>query len=465
LTAVGTNDTSEVEGGTAIPRRIPEGSLLLAVALTMGLVLRLAPILVSDFPLRDGGLFVTMARDLRNAGFAPPMYSSFNAGDVPFAYPPLGLYMLALIPGDPITTERWLPVVWSMLAIITAYLLARELTEERTAGLAAIVFAAMPVAWAIEGGGVTRALAFALLLAALWRVAVALRAPGVRNAALAGVLAGLAILSHPAVGPTGVASSLLLLTSRRSWRGSATLAGAFVVGGAVVAPWLVFVISRWGVGAILAAGGAHHAEETLGRFLTVGPSWIGTLDFVLPLALLGLVVVARRREWLLPVWVVLLIVVPGGEGRYAAIVWAMLAAIGVQILIPPLKALGAVRIGAGVGIAWVFIAALLTGYARFPALAPTIRSAMAEAGAATPPNTRFAVVIDDPGMEQPVLDWFPTLSARISVGTYQGLEWTSVEKSDEVVALDDRIQAGQIPPDVDAIFQIKGGVASWRRIR
>jgi hypothetical protein len=123
------------------------------------------------------------------------------------------------------------------------------------------------------------------------------------------------------------------------------------------------------------------------------------------------------------------------------------------------------RIGAGVGIAWVFIAALLTGYARFPALAPTIRSAMAEAGAATPPNTRFAVVIDDPAMEQPVLDWFPTLSARISVGTYQGLEWTSVEKSDEVVALDDRIQAGQIPPDVDAIFQIKGGVASWRRIR
>jgi 4-amino-4-deoxy-L-arabinose transferase-like glycosyltransferase len=443
----------------------PTWLLLLMPAVVLGSVLRLAPVLLADFPLQDGGLFATMAHDIRNAGFALPIYSSFNGGNVPFAYPPIGLYILALIPGDPITTERWLPLLWSVLAIPAAFLLARELADDIVAGVAAVIFAAMPVAWAIEGGGVTRALALALLLAALWRVAVGLRSPSVKNALFAGVLAGLAILVHPAVGPTGVASSLLFLAFRRSWRGAATLAGATVAGGVVVAPWLLFVVSRWGFGAILAAGGAHKTEETLGRFLAIGPSWIGTLDFVLPLALLGLVIVARRREWLLPVWVVLLLVVPGGEGRYAAIVWAILAATGVLALLPTLKSVGAIRIGAGVGIAWMFIAALLTGYQRFQAIPTNIRNAMVEAGAETPVNTRFAVIVDNAGMEQPVLDWFPTLSGRVSVGTFMGLEWTSVEQWDQVVAIDHRIQAGQIPPGVDTVFQIKNGTATWRRIR
>ncbi|MEP6808589.1 MAG: glycosyltransferase family 39 protein, partial [Chloroflexota bacterium] len=151
------------------------------MALIAGLGLRLGPILAADFPLRDGGLFVTMAHDIRNAGFGLPTFSSFNMGDVPFAYPPLGIYILALIPGDPIATERWLPLVWSMVAIAASYLLARELTDERRAGLTALIFAAMPVTWAIEGGGITRAPALAFLLLALWRVAALLRRPSLRN--------------------------------------------------------------------------------------------------------------------------------------------------------------------------------------------------------------------------------------------------------------------------------------------
>ena len=129
------------------------GAALIGVALLAGLGLRIGPILAADFPLRDGGLFVTMAHDIRNAGFGLPTFSSFNMGDVPFAYPPLGIYILALIPGDPIATERWLPLVWSMLAIPAGYLLARELTDERRAGLTALIFAALPCTWAIEGAG------------------------------------------------------------------------------------------------------------------------------------------------------------------------------------------------------------------------------------------------------------------------------------------------------------------------
>ena len=446
-------------------RQIGVGPALLGLALLAGLVLRLAPILASDFPLRDGGLFVTMARDIRNAGFGLPEFSTFNTGDVPFAYPPIGIYILALIPGDPIVTERWLPLVWSMLGIPASYLLAREITDEWRAGLTALIFAAMPVAWAIEGGGVTRALALTLLLLALWRIAILVRVPGMRNALLAGALAGMAILTHPAVGLSGAASGALLLAFTPTRRGLAFLGIAGMVAAVVITPWLAMVVIRYGPEAILAASGAHHLDETLGRLLTVGPSWIGTLDFVLPLALLGLATVAHRRQWLLPVWLVLLVIVPGGEGRYAAIVWAMLAAVGALTIAEAVRSAGALRLTAGIGFAWLFTASLLSGYQQFHAIPTNIRQAMVRAGSQTAPGARFAIVTDEPRLEAPLLDWFPTLSGRISVATYQGLEWTTVERWDATVALDDQIQRGEIPASADLIFQVDRGSATWGSAR
>jgi 4-amino-4-deoxy-L-arabinose transferase-like glycosyltransferase len=435
---------------------------MLGVALITGLGLRLAPILASDFPLRDGGLFVTMASDIRHASFGLPLFSTFNTGEVPFAYPPLGLYILALVPGDPILTERWLPLLWSLLAIPAAYLLAREITDEWRAGLAALIFAAMPVTWAIEGGGVTRALALVLLLLALWRVAILLRVPEIRNALLAGALAGLAVLAHPAVGPSGLASGAVLFAFTASRRGAAFLAVAAAVGALIVTPWLAVVIGRYGLDVILAGGSAHHTDETLRQFLTVGPSWIGTLDFVLPLALLGLALVLHRRQWLLPAWLLLLFIVPGGEGRYAAIIWAMLAATGAATIAEAVRSVGALRVAGVIGFAWLVVASLLAGYARFYPIPSGIREVMVEAGRDTAPGARFAIVTDDSRLEAMLLDWFPTLSGRISVGTYQGLEWTSVEQSDATVALNDEIQGGEIPASADFVFRVSQGSASWQ---
>lgn len=441
------------------------GAALLGIALLTGLGLRLAPILAADFPLRDGGLFVSMARDIRNAGFGLPEFSTFNAGNVPFAYPPLGLYILAAIPGDPITTERWLPLVWSMLAIPGIYLLAREMTDEWHAGVTTLIFAAMPVTWAIEGGGVTRALALVLLLLALWRMAVLVRAPRGRNAVLVGVLAGAGVLTHPAVGFTVLASGALLLAFSPTWRGLAFSGVAAVVAGLMISPWLVMVVARYGAGAVVAAGGSHHLDETLGRLLTLGPSYIGTLDYVLPLALIGAAFLMHRRDWLLPAWVVLLVAVPGGEGRYAAIPWAMLASVGALFVADAARAIGAIRVTALIGFAWLFVASLLAGYQQFSAIPGDVRAAMTQAGADTAPGTKFAVVTDVATLGAPMLDWFPTLSGRVSLGTYMGLEWTTAKQWDAAVALNDRIQQGEVPSSADFVFTIKEGPPSMRSAR
>jgi hypothetical protein len=454
--------------GTAFPagkRTLPVGPALLGLALAAGLVLRVAPAQLNSFPLVDGGLFATMALDIRHAGFFLPYATSYNGEGIPFAYPPLGIYILAAIPSDPIVTERWLPIVWSLAAIVFAYLLARELTDERRAGIAAVIFAAMPVAWAIEGGGVTRALAFMLLLATLWRVVIVLRQPTIGNTAWTGAAAGLAILAHPAVGPTIVASVALLFAFSPSRRRLLAVIGSGLLAAVPVAPWLVLILTRYGPSPILSAGGAHHTEETLGRLLVAGPSYIGALDFVLPLALLGLALAVHRRDWLLPAWLVVLIAVPGGEGRYAAIAWALLAATGLATVASALKAVGAQRVGLAVAGGWIFLASLLAGYQQFQALPPGIRQAMVAAGRAVPPGTRFAVVLDDAKLTQPVLDWFPTLSGRISVGTFMGLEWTSVARWDQTVALNYRIQRGEIPSDADYVFRIDRGSATWQPAR
>lgn len=441
------------------------GPALLMLALAVGLILRIAPILPATFPIGDGGLFAIMARDLRTSGPVPPMYSSFNDGSVPFAYPPLGLYVVALLPWDPITTERWLPLVYSLLAIVGAYLLARELVEDRVAGLAALIFAAMPVTWAIDGGGVTRGLGLVLLLVTLWRAAVLLRVPTARNAVVVGLAGGGALLTYPAVGPPGVASVLVLAAARWSWRGGLLVAAAGVVAAVIAAPWLVMVLDRYGLASLTSAITAHEPGLALLRFITVGPSWVNPNDFVVPLALLGLVLAIHHRAWLLPAWALVLLFVPGGEGRYQAVVLATMAASGGLWLGERLREVHALRVGAGIGLAWLLIASFSSGYQQSRVIPPEAVQTMVAISRQTPPGTRFAVVVDDRLLHEPVLDWFPVLSGRISVGTFLGLEWSPSNDWQRVAAIDAAIQRGSIPPNVDAVFELKGGVASWSWVK
>jgi hypothetical protein len=281
----------------------------------------------------------------------------------------------------------------------------------------------------------------------------------------AGLLAGLAGLSHPAVGPAWLISVLLFFAFKPSRQTFLCLIGILLVAGATVAPWLVFVIGRYGLGVVLSAGTSHGLSESLGRLLTAGPSYIGVLDLVLPLALLGIVVVLSRGEWALPVWLALLIAVPGGEGRYAAIAWALLAGIGAITVAGALAAARTQRFAFIVGLSMMTLGAAIAGYQTFGSLSPQIREAMIAAGKEAPLGTRFAVYADNAAIETPVLDWFPTLSGQVSMGTFMGLEWTTAERWSEAVAIQHRIEDGEIPEDATAVFRVRGGLATWELVR
>jgi len=111
------------------------------------------------------------------------------------------------------------------------------------------------------------------------------------------------------------------------------------------------------------------------------------------------------------------------------------------------------------------LGAAIAGYQTFGSLSPQIREAMIAAGEAAPAGTRFAVYADNAALETPLLDWFPTLSGQVSLGTFMGLEWTTAERWKETVAIQHRIDDGEIPEEATAVFRVQRGLASWEFLR
>ncbi len=71
---------------------------VLTVALAVGALIRLTFVLIGDgFPLNDGGMFLVMVEDLK-PGFGLPQYTSYNGGDIPYAYSPLMFYLTPACP-------------------------------------------------------------------------------------------------------------------------------------------------------------------------------------------------------------------------------------------------------------------------------------------------------------------------------------------------------------------------------
>jgi hypothetical protein len=72
-------------------------ALLIGGAIAIGFVVRAMFVFSSSFPLNDGGMFYAMVRDLQGNGYAIPSFTSYNLGNVPFTYPPLGFYLAAVL--------------------------------------------------------------------------------------------------------------------------------------------------------------------------------------------------------------------------------------------------------------------------------------------------------------------------------------------------------------------------------
>lgn len=424
-------------------------ALILALIVVIGLAMRAVPVIGTGAPLNDGGLFVAMAEDIRRAGFALPETTSYNQDGLPFAYPPLGLYLLAALTeftGIPaIQWIRFVPLVFATASIVLVYPVAVHVLGARSLGLTAtMAFALLPRSyeWLIVGGGITRAPGLFLALGAINLALLTVRRPemSVRKAVAAALVLGLAGLTHPEAAVFGgVSIALLVLSACPRRQGAAVVALVGLTAAIVVAPWIVIVLLRHGAEPFLAASESRNLAQALLRLASLDFTGAPVLPVVGILGAAGFVLEAIHGRYLLPGWIVLIfLTTPAAAATFSMLPWALLIA-SVANYVPRKRRLRNL-LAAGAVLAFAIVSAYLAPLrldSPLWALSDDERAAMAWIERETPADAQFLVVAGIRWEADASSEWFPVLAQRHSVGTPQGYEWTSRATWTERVATHD----------------------------
>jgi hypothetical protein len=426
-------------------------TLGLLTALMLGALLRLTPPALARFPLNDGGMFYTIINDLGKSNYALPAWTTYNGSTIPLVYPPLGFYiariLVDLLHISPLQVLLWLPPFFTLLAIPAFYLFARETFEaEIPAALAALIFAFSPrsFSWFVMGGGLTRALGLISLLLTLFAATRLFKTPSRKNLGMTILFGGMTVLSHPEaiIHTIGAAVWLWITISRKK---SAFMDGLKVCAGVIIctSPWWGTILLQHGISPLLNASqtGFHNLSLALIPFSFTEEPFMTIIPV---LGIVGAFGEFHHRRFFLPGWIILSFLIdPRSAAWVANIALAMLAALALdQIILPGLANLSEKPTHLLNNVRYQNRSAkLLIGYLLFYLLSGSYlymlnmstvflsnahQTAMAWIRNNTPPASRFILLTpgSDYPMRDPIQEWFPALTERISLTTMQGQEWT-----------------------------------------
>jgi len=438
----------------------------LVIAAALGVCVRAFHVLSSDFPLNDGGMFFAMAQDLQNGGYSLPSFTSYNGGEIPYTYPPLGFYMAAAIddltPLALIEVFRFLPLLAAALTVPAFVLLARSMLTSRVAALAAVLaFALAPRSfmWLLMGGGVTRAPGFLFAILALYCVHQ-LYTRGRRTMVPWAILfCSLTVLSHLETG-WFLAFSIALFLAAYGRNRTALADSALIAAGtiAVTSLWWLQILSTHGLEpleTVFGSGGSVFSggEATRGAYMGL-LNLVSTSEPLFPLigvlAVFGGIACLSTRRFFLPAWWAAIILLDvRAFPTFTTLPVALMAGVAVsEVLLPllanrqgsaplqPETALLQRLQPAGTAILAAFVLfSVASALLRAPGLngeAGNLRGLSGDELAAltwvreeTPSGSSFLVVPDGAWETAKTAEWFPVLAGRLSVATVQGTEWVS----------------------------------------
>jgi len=227
--------------------------------------------LAYQFPMGYSGLYSLMTEKLFANHFIPPHTIDFyGPGGIPFSYPPLGLYINAILTKlfgiNQFLYLRFFAPFISILSLLACYLLFRRITKNRIiAVLAVLLFLATPdyLDLHVKSDGMVRGLALLFAICAIY-INYAGRDSktfSYKHVFLAGLFLGLSFLTHLTYGVFCL-FSVLLLTLTRSKKISVRLLEAASIAAIallVSAPWWLFVIRNFGLAPFLSAMNSHAA--------------------------------------------------------------------------------------------------------------------------------------------------------------------------------------------------------------
>ncbi len=429
--------------------------LVLSVAMIFGLLVRFLPGLMAGFPLNDGGMFLSMIRDLKSTGYTLPESTSYNSLQIPFTYPPFAFYLGRLLSDvihiPELEILRWLPPFVNLMSVLVFYFLSSELLRSKSLGaLASAFYALTPGAfgWFIMGGGITRSLGSLFLLLSVYSVYRLFRDNQRQWLLLSILVCGLAVLSHPEAGVHTAASCILLWLfygrSKRSF-----LQALFVALGV-----LLLTSAWWGTSL------AYHGIAPFISALNSGsygiPLWQAWLDMILAqesylpilllLRLVGLGWAIWKKEYFLLAWVFFpYLVEPRSAPSVSFYPLSMLTALAFAQAIPYLISRFRKDIDTSFlelhknkvynGILFLSLISLFveSGLYGFRLVNNSLKPADLEAMAWVKENTAQAynflllTGVKSPEID-PFVEWFPAIAERHSLSTVQGYEWLGAGK-------------------------------------
>ncbi|MBI5824095.1 MAG: hypothetical protein HZB18_08720 [Chloroflexi bacterium] len=415
-------------------------ALLLFTALLFGAIVRFYPVLSNGFPLNDGGMFYTMVQDLKANGYALPQFTTYNHADIPFAYPPLGLYITALLSALTSGSDLWaflyLPAFVNTFSILVFYLFAKETLPSRTlASLATMIYAlaSRSFLWQVMGGGVTRSFGMLFLLLMLWQAIQLFREYKNKHLILTILFGAGTVLSHPQTALHAVlGGALIFLFYGFNKRGfiSAVFVGTGVA--LLTSPWWGTVFLNHGLQPLLSAGQTSQRtlESYLSNFQLDGLASI--------LTVIGVYIFFKQRNFFPVTWAVLAYLIdPRGGSGIALLAVSMLAGAGLLKLSAWMgrsdgeqaevtlmrRSSQALVFGA---MFWFLLVAIVTDFQLINTSLKGGELKMIEwVNSNVGEDKTFLLATGrEFSMSDPLQEWFPALTGQFSATTLQGLEWT-----------------------------------------
>lgn len=420
--------------------------LILIIAILLGGWFRFMPAWLAGFPVNDGGMFYAMIKDLKANHFVPPLYTTYNQLNIPFAYPPLALYIGALISSVFKVSEfeilRWLPAFVNMLTIPAFYFLAKEITNDKLkSAIAAFVFAFTPhlLEWLSMGGGLTRSFGtLFMMLTALFSYRMFVLEHN-KYILLTILVGSLTALSHTESTIFAIALPVLFwLFTSRSIRG--VKQGLMVAIGvfALAGGWYGFIISRHGLDPFLSAsqtGGQTPLAFLLLfniRNITAEPF----IDLVGVIGILGMITLLSKKKYLIAaIYVMVYLIQPRSAHTIVNIPLAMAAGVFIvdTLLVQIKKPFVLIIVAAPIFFANIFYHSYIVSLNN---VSEEERAAFQWIQDNTPEDSHFLVLTGEPvPFCDSTSEWFPALTKRHNITTIQGREWVTGEGIAELLDL------------------------------
>jgi len=296
-------------------------------------------------PMGFAGLYTQMAEEIAHNHFLLPMeISYYGPGGVPFAYPPLGAYLMAFVTKffsiSSLSYLRFAPPFFSLVATILFYFLVTRYTKSRVAGFAAAnIFACSSVLYGIQtaAGGIFRALALCFLFAGLLVYQKSNQVFRFRPIFLTGLFFALTLLSH--LGYAFIFALVLFISALSkpfSWHRWRFILLSGISGIVLSSPWWALVIYRYGLSVFFNAFGSHgnnyfllilSGNKPLLEWLAISFDVVLQNPYVIGLSVIGVVSLLFSGDIFIPLLAFSLMFSSSENGRYLIIVGAL--AIGV----------------------------------------------------------------------------------------------------------------------------------------